>query len=118
LSAQVASMKAFADMGLDVVVMELDVRLEEPENKKNLAARSEVYKNTTAASWLVDACVGITVWDFYDPISLALWVKLKGKERLMECRICGFWGSLLGMGMGQGIFGLLILQNIWLMRAL
>lgn len=64
MDAQVANMKAFADMGLDVAVTELDVRLEEPENKANLAAQSEVYKNTTAACLLVDACVGITVWVF------------------------------------------------------
>lgn len=64
------NMQAFADLGLDVAVTELDVRLKEPENLTNLVAQSEVYKNTTAACVLVDACVGITVWDFYDPVSL------------------------------------------------
>jgi endo-1,4-beta-xylanase len=69
LDDQVANMEAFAEMGLDVAVTELDVRLEEPENSTNLAAQSEIYKNTTGACLLVDACVGITVWDFYDPVS-------------------------------------------------
>jgi endo-1,4-beta-xylanase len=69
LDDQVANMKAFADMGLEVAVTELDVRIEEPENSTNLAAQSEVYKNTTGACMLIDACVGITVWDFYDPVS-------------------------------------------------
>jgi endo-1,4-beta-xylanase len=70
LDDQVVNMQAFADLGLDVAVTELDVRLKEPENLTNLVAQSEVYKNTTAACVLVDACVGITVWDFYDPVSL------------------------------------------------
>lgn len=69
LDEQIANMKKFADMGLDVAVTELDVRLLEPENSTNLASQSEVYKNTTGACLQVDACVGITVWDFYDPVS-------------------------------------------------
>ena len=69
LDDQVANMKAFADMGLDVAVTELDVRIEEPENSTNLAAQSEVYKNTTQACLLTARCIGITVWDFYDPVS-------------------------------------------------
>jgi hypothetical protein len=50
-------MKAFADMGLDVAVTELDVRLLEPENSTNLASQSEVYKNTTGL-----ACRLLLVW--------------------------------------------------------
>jgi endo-1,4-beta-xylanase len=38
-----------------VAVTELDVRIEEPENSTNLAAQSEVYKNTTGACMLTDA---------------------------------------------------------------
>jgi len=57
-------------MGLDVAITELDVRLQEPENATNLASQSEVYKNTTGACLQVKRCVGITVWDFYDPVSL------------------------------------------------
>ena len=70
--AQLANMKAFADMGLDVAITELDVRLLEPENSTNLAQQSDVYYNTTAACMMTKACVGITVWDFYDPVSLSL----------------------------------------------
>lgn len=65
-------MQKFADMGLDVAITELDVRLQEPENSTNLAMQSEVYKNTTGACVLLKACVGITIWDFYDTVSFAV----------------------------------------------
>ncbi|KAN0104740.1 glycoside hydrolase family 10 protein [Hyaloscypha variabilis] len=69
LDDQIANMKAFTDLGVDVAVTELDVRLGEPENATNLAGQSEIYKNTTGACLQVERCVGITVWDFYDPNS-------------------------------------------------
>lgn len=46
LDEQIADMREFADMGSDVAVTELDVRLLEPENNTNLASQSEAYKNT------------------------------------------------------------------------
>ncbi|PMD50587.1 glycoside hydrolase family 10 protein [Hyaloscypha bicolor E] len=46
LDEQIADMREFADMGSDMAVTELDVRLLEPENNTNLASQSEAYKNT------------------------------------------------------------------------
>jgi endo-1,4-beta-xylanase len=42
LDEQIANMRKFADMGLDVAVTEPDVRMLEPENNTNLASQSEV----------------------------------------------------------------------------
>jgi len=111
-------MQKFADMGLDVAITELDVRLLEPENKTNLATQSEVYKNTTGACMLLDACVGITVWDFYDPVSLPCFLA------------CGIWGGVrlikdsspgsrvCSRGMGLGLFGFRISLSTRLMMGL
>ncbi|KUJ17174.1 glycoside hydrolase [Mollisia scopiformis] len=69
LDAQIENMQLFADMGLEIAITELDVRLNEPENSTNLANQSQVYENTVGACMQVDECIGITVWDFYDPFS-------------------------------------------------
>jgi endo-1,4-beta-xylanase len=99
LDDQIANMKAFTDLGVDVAVTELDVRLEEPENATNLAGQSEIYKNTTGACLQVERCVGITVWDFYDPVSLllpllSLFSNRRGKG-LMMSRTPGYRASSL-----------------------
>jgi endo-1,4-beta-xylanase len=69
---QVATMKSYAAYGLDVALTELDVRVQLPLNASNIAAQKEVYKNSTLACLDVKECVGITVWDFYDPVSFHL----------------------------------------------
>ncbi|KAK0101227.1 hypothetical protein ONS95_006407 [Cadophora gregata] len=66
---QIDNMKKFAAMGVDVAVTELDVRINLPTNKTNLAAQAVDFANTVEACLEVNACVGITVWDFYDPFS-------------------------------------------------
>jgi endo-1,4-beta-xylanase len=68
LDDQVDNMRAFTNLGVDVAITELDIRLDLPANKSNLAQQSVDYQSTVGACMQVKGCVGITVWDFYDPV--------------------------------------------------
>jgi len=65
---QVAAMRAYTALGVEVAQTELDIRLELPANETNLAQQRADYKASVAACVAVDECVGVTVWDFYDPV--------------------------------------------------
>lgn len=65
---QTANMLSFTDLGVDVAITELDIRLNLPANKSSLAQQSLDYQSTVGACLNVKRCVGITVWDFYDPV--------------------------------------------------
>ncbi|KAH8714653.1 family 10 glycosyl hydrolase [Ilyonectria robusta] len=69
LDDQIAVMKSYAKTGVEVALTELDVRIELPVNKTNMAWQKEAYGNAVGACAQVKACVGITIWDFYDPFS-------------------------------------------------
>ncbi|KAK7427387.1 hypothetical protein QQZ08_006156 [Neonectria magnoliae] len=69
LDSQIAVMKSYAKTGVEVALTELDVRIELPVNRTNLAWQKKAYSNSVGACAQVPACVGITIWDFYDPFS-------------------------------------------------
>jgi endo-1,4-beta-xylanase len=92
LDEQIAVMQSYAALGLEVALTELDVRIELPLNDTNLEWQAEGYKNASRLSVYfpssrvihadlcstiqavgacvqVEQCVGVTVWDFYDPFS-------------------------------------------------
>ncbi|KAK3504424.1 glycoside hydrolase superfamily [Neurospora crassa] len=69
LDEHVAAIEGFAELGVEVALTELDVRLEMPANATNLAQQKEAYKNAVGACVQVDGCIGVTIWDFYDPFS-------------------------------------------------
>ena len=98
LDDQIAVMESYAATGVEVAVTELDVRIEMPTNETNLEWQREVYRDvsftlplpffpflpspgpsqrtskltgqkTVGACVQVDACIGVTIWDFYDPFS-------------------------------------------------
>jgi len=69
IDAQIANMEAFTALGVEVAQTELDVRLLEPETPENLAQQSLDYASSVGACMQVKGCVGVTVWDFYDPFS-------------------------------------------------
>jgi endo-1,4-beta-xylanase len=71
LDEQVATMQSYVDLGVEVAITELDIRLELPATEANLAQQKQDYKTTVGACMQVDRCVGVTVWDFYDPVSLS-----------------------------------------------
>ena len=68
-AAQSANMQAFASLGVDVAITELDIRTTTPPT---LAAQQQQvldYESSVCACADVDACVGITAWDFDDSYS-------------------------------------------------
>lgn len=64
-----ANMQRFADLGLDVAVTELDVRMPLPADAAKTATQTSYYRQTTEACLAVARCVGITVWDYTDKYS-------------------------------------------------
>jgi len=69
IDSQIENMESFTEMGVDVAITELDIRLLLPANSSNLAQQSSDYEATVGACMQVERCVGITVWDFWDPVS-------------------------------------------------
>lgn len=89
LDQQIAVINSYAALGLEVAYTELDVRIELPLNDTNLAWQKQAYTNVSRFSHQTDlqhfklinpcqaagacvqspACVGMTIWDFYDPFS-------------------------------------------------
>ena len=63
---QVAVMKEYTDLDLEVAITEMDVSVLTPSNATSLEKQAEVYYNTTAACLSIEKCVGITVWDWTD----------------------------------------------------
>ncbi|KAM7188571.1 endo-1,4-beta-xylanase D [Rhypophila sp. PSN 637] len=62
-------MRGFGSLGVEVALTELDVRLQTPYNATNLALQKRSYKNIVGACVQVKECIGVTIWDFYDPFS-------------------------------------------------
>ncbi|KAK5116132.1 hypothetical protein LTR62_008458 [Meristemomyces frigidus] len=69
-ASQMANMQAFINLGVDVAITELDVRLNLPPNATTEAQQVLDYYNSVAACVAVgDGCIGVTVWDFDDEYS-------------------------------------------------
>ncbi|MFC8230369.1 endo-1,4-beta-xylanase [Streptomyces sp. NPDC057287] len=64
-----ANMQRFADLGLDVAVTELDVRMQLPADAAKTVTQSAYYRQVVEACLAVERCVGITVWDYTDKYS-------------------------------------------------
>jgi len=65
----IKTMTAYAELVPEVAFTELDVRIKVPVNESKLAWQKESYQFVAEACVRVPACVGITIWDFYDPFS-------------------------------------------------
>jgi len=70
---QIANMKRFTDLGLEVAITELDVKVGST-NPSQASQRQQAtdYQNTIAACKQLNGCVGVTVWDFSDQHS---WIR-------------------------------------------
>lgn len=75
-------MRLFAGLGLEIAITELDVRVPDPPNSTDLEMQSKVYEESVGACVQVDECVGVTVWDFYDPVSSFPFHLLSGGRRI------------------------------------
>lgn len=63
------NLQRFADLGLDVAVTELDVRMQLPADSTKLATQATYYRNVTNACLAVARCAGITTWGYTDKYS-------------------------------------------------
>ncbi|GAB7103838.1 hypothetical protein JCM4814A_21520 [Streptomyces phaeofaciens JCM 4814] len=66
------NIQRFADLGVDVAITELDIRMTLPSDSTKLAQQKADYKAVTAACVAVARCVNFTVWGFTDSDS---WVE-------------------------------------------
>ncbi|MEV6971653.1 endo-1,4-beta-xylanase [Hamadaea sp. NPDC051192] len=64
-----ANLQRFADLGLDVAITELDVRMILPRDATKDATQSTYYTNVVNACVAVTRCVGVTIWDYTDKYS-------------------------------------------------
>ncbi|KAF1936699.1 glycoside hydrolase [Clathrospora elynae] len=64
-----ASQQLYTGLGLETALTELDVRIELPDNANKTAAQATVYAESVRACVDEKRCVGVTVWDFWDPVS-------------------------------------------------
>jgi endo-1,4-beta-xylanase len=69
LPAMQANLQRFADLGLDVAVTELDVRMILPRDTAKDTTQAQYYHDVVAACVAVSRCVGVTIWDYTDKYS-------------------------------------------------
>ena len=68
-STQIANLKSFTALGVEVALTELDIRMKLPGTAALLTQQSTDYQTSISACVSVDGCVGVTVWDFGDKYS-------------------------------------------------
>jgi endo-1,4-beta-xylanase len=60
------NIQRFADLGVDVAITELDIRMTVPPTSAQLAQQKAEYNAVTGACLAVARCEGVTVWGFTD----------------------------------------------------
>jgi endo-1,4-beta-xylanase len=60
------NIQRFADLGLDVAITELDIRMQLPADSAKLTQQATDYKAVMNACVAVARCTGVTVWGFTD----------------------------------------------------
>jgi endo-1,4-beta-xylanase len=63
------NIQRFANLGLDVAITELDIRMTLPRTAAKDAQQAAEYRTVVNACLAVTRCVGITVWDYTDKYS-------------------------------------------------
>jgi endo-1,4-beta-xylanase len=64
-----ANLQRFADLGVDVRITELDIRMPTPSDATKLAAQAADYRAVVAACVAVSRCRGVTAWGITDKYS-------------------------------------------------
>jgi endo-1,4-beta-xylanase len=64
-----AALRATADLGVDVVYTEIDVRLNTPTTEASRALQDATFTRMAASCLAVKQCVGMTVWGISDKYS-------------------------------------------------
>lgn len=60
------NIQRFADLGVDVAITELDIRMQLPSDSAKLTRQAADYKAVVGACVAVARCAGVTVWGFTD----------------------------------------------------
>lgn len=60
------NIQRFADLGVDVAITELDIRMQLPATQAKLTQQAADYQAVTNACVAVARCTGVTVWGFTD----------------------------------------------------
>ncbi|KAJ5083018.1 hypothetical protein N7532_012061 [Penicillium argentinense] len=68
-SAQASTMAGYTNLGVEVAITELDIRMTLPSTDALLAQQKTDYSNTVAACLATKGCVGVTIWDWTDKYS-------------------------------------------------
>ncbi|KAF2738731.1 glycoside hydrolase [Polyplosphaeria fusca] len=63
------ALKLFGDLGVETALTELDVRVNLPNNANLTQQQAKEYTSSVKACVDAEDCVGVTVWDFWDPVS-------------------------------------------------
>ncbi|GAB3456781.1 endo-1,4-beta-xylanase [Actinophytocola sediminis] len=63
------NLQRFADLGLDVAITELDVRMQLPSDSNKVSTQNTYYRNAVNACLGVTRCVGVTFWGYTDKYS-------------------------------------------------
>jgi endo-1,4-beta-xylanase len=60
------NMRRFAELGLQIYITEMDVRIQEPVTEADLTRQATIYDNVIAKCLEESACVGFQTWGFTD----------------------------------------------------
>jgi len=63
------TLNMFGKLRMETALTELDVRLDLPDSEEKQARQAVVYTEAVQACVDAKSCVGVTVWDFWDPVS-------------------------------------------------
>ena len=63
-----ANLQAFADLGVEVAITELDIRMDLPVTDAKLAQQKVDYHTVISACKAVKGCIGVTIWDWTDKV--------------------------------------------------
>ncbi|KAF2681943.1 glycoside hydrolase family 10 protein [Lentithecium fluviatile CBS 122367] len=64
-----AALRATADLGVDVVYTEIDLRMNTPATPEKLAVQAAAYERVAKSCLAVKRCIGMTVWGISDKYS-------------------------------------------------
>jgi endo-1,4-beta-xylanase len=79
---QMATIAMFNKLKVEVALTELDVRITLPVTDEKVAQQAVIYADSVKACRDSKDCVGVTVWDFWDPVS---WVPYTFPEAGSAC---------------------------------
>jgi endo-1,4-beta-xylanase len=69
ISSMQANMERFAELGLEIWITELDIRIQLPASQQELQQQADMYAQVYQFCLNVSACRGVTAWNLHDGAS-------------------------------------------------